>query len=486
MTDRLSDLLLSNVVDANGNVLSGAQVFFYRVGTSTKKDTYSDSAKTTANANPMVLDSAGRLPADVFMLTDEQYKVVLAPSTDTDPPTSPILTKDNVSPVRSTPVADIDALAKSANYTVLVGDKGKWINTDASSGAVTITLPAVATATNGFFVYVKKIDSSANAVTVDADAAETIDGSTTFELPNQYDTGLFMTDGTEWHAFIPTLTVPLPTEHLNGLVLSADSGDTANDVNITAGSARDDADSENMVLAAEITKQIDAAWAVGDDAGGLDTGAVADGNRYYIWLIKRIDTDVEDALFSLSASAPTMPTNYTKKRLIGFLDRVSAANTQLTKINTSTSVIQVIHTQDGAVNTGTTVIPLDDTIPQNTEGDEYMTLAVTPTDASNQLIIDVTVFGAHNSTGTDIIAALFQDSTADALAAGWAGRASAANSVAEVTFRHRMLAGTTSETDFKVRAGSPDAGTFTFNGSSAARLFGGVAASSITITEISQ
>ena len=175
MTDRLSDLLISSAIDASGNTLSGAQLFFYRVGTSTKKDTYSDSDKTIANANPLVLDSAGRLPSDVFMLTDEQYKIVLAPSTDTDPPTSPIFTRDNVSPVRSNPVADINTLAKGpGNYTVLIGDKGKWINVDASSGAVTITLPAVATATNGFFVYVKKVDSSVNAVTVDAVTSDVV------------------------------------------------------------------------------------------------------------------------------------------------------------------------------------------------------------------------------------------------------------------------------------------------------------------------
>ena len=484
MTDRLSDLLLSNVVDANGNVLSGAQVFFYRVGTSTKKDTYSDSAKTVANANPLVLDSAGRLPSDVFMLTDEQYKIVLAPSTDTDPPTSPILTKDNVSPVRSNPVADIDAISKSANYTVLIGDKGKWINVDASSGAVTITLPAVATATNGFFVYIKKTDSSSNQVIVDADGAETIDGSTTLSLASQYDTTLVTTDGTEWHAFVPSVTIPLPTDHLNGLILSADSGDTSNDVNLTSGSARDDADSENMVLASEITKQADAAWAVGDDQGGLDTGSIADGNRYYIWLIKRTDTDIEDGLFSLSSSAPTMPTNYTKKRLIGYFDRASGANENITKINTSSHIIQSIATQDGEVATGSTTLPSDDTIPQNTEGDEYMTVAITPQNANNVLEISVVAYLSHSSNAIQMTAALFQDSTANALAVGSAEMSNNSQPY-PIMFTHRMLAGTTSETTFKVRAGAGSVGTTTFNGGASARLYGGVFASSIIITEIS-
>jgi hypothetical protein len=47
-----------------------------------------------------------------------------------------------------------------------------------------------------------------------------------------------------------------------------------------------------------------------------------------------------------------------------------------------------------------------------------------------------------------------------------------------------MDAGTTSETTFKVRAGGEEAGTTTFNGVGGARKYGGVLASSITITEI--
>ncbi|BCU95174.1 MAG: hypothetical protein CM15mV8_0180 [Caudoviricetes sp.] len=40
-------------------------------------------------------------------------------------------------------------------------------------------------------------------------------------------------------------------------------------------------------------------------------------------------------------------------------------------------LLQQVHTQTGAVNTGTTIFPEDDSIPQNTEGDEYMTLSIT-------------------------------------------------------------------------------------------------------------
>ncbi|KKL67216.1 hypothetical protein LCGC14_2137230, partial [marine sediment metagenome] len=110
-----------------------------------------------------------------------------------------------------------------------------------------------------------------------------------------------------------------------GLVLSNDA-DTEHDINITAGKATDGADTHLIVLASEITKRIDAAWAAGDDAAGLDTGSVANDTLYAVWLIKRADTGIEDALFSLSFSSPTMPTDYDKKRLVGYVLTDGSAN----------------------------------------------------------------------------------------------------------------------------------------------------------------
>lgn len=115
-----------------------------------------------------------------------------------------------------------------------------------------------------------------------------------------------------------------PTGFLHGLTLSNNVTDATNDIDIATGKCRDSADGANMVLGSALTKRLDATWAVGTNQGGLDTGAIANGT-YHIWLIKRPDTGVVDALFSLSASAPTMPTNYTLKRRIGSIVRTGAA-----------------------------------------------------------------------------------------------------------------------------------------------------------------
>lgn len=112
----------------------------------------------------------------------------------------------------------------------------------------------------------------------------------------------------------------LPPKAISGLTWSNNVADATNDIDIAAGSARDATDATDLILSSAITKQSDATWAVGTNAGCLDSGAVGN-NDYYIWLIKRSDTAVVDALCSLSSTSPTMPTNYDYKRLIGWFKR---------------------------------------------------------------------------------------------------------------------------------------------------------------------
>jgi hypothetical protein len=118
--------------------------------------------------------------------------------------------------------------------------------------------------------------------------------------------------------------------HIWGLTTS-NGTDTAHDIDIAVGQAADNTDGTLMVLGSALTKQIDAAWAVGTAAGGLDgtesVGGTPDADTWYhMWLIMRSDTGVVDALFSESATAPTMPTNYDKKRRIGAVLTDGSAN----------------------------------------------------------------------------------------------------------------------------------------------------------------
>jgi hypothetical protein len=71
-----------------------------------------------------------------------------------------------------------------------------------------------------------------------------------------------------------------------------------------------------LALASAYTKTT-SSWAVGSGNGALDTGSIANTTWYHVWLIQRSDTGVVDVLVSTSASSPTMPTNYDRKRRIG-------------------------------------------------------------------------------------------------------------------------------------------------------------------------
>ena len=147
-------------------------------------------------------------------------------------------------------------------------------------------------------------------------------------------------------------------------------------------------------------------------------------------------------------------------------------------------VCQVVGNVSGAVATGTTAIPQDDTIPQITEGTEFMTQAITPKASTNKLLIEVHAFMSDSAASCAVTGALFQDSTANALAACQQFMATATGRVV-ILLRHLMTAGTTSSTTFRFRAG-PDAGsggTLTFNGIGGSRFYGGVTLSSMTITE---
>lgn len=111
----------------------------------------------------------------------------------------------------------------------------------------------------------------------------------------------------------------------------ANNGSDANhDIDFSAGKVLDTTGSAVLQLSSVLTKQIDAAWSVGDDAGGLDTGTVAADTDYGLWIVRRSDTGVVDAVFSLETGAlagpATPPTNYDQWRLVGMVHTDASAN----------------------------------------------------------------------------------------------------------------------------------------------------------------
>lgn len=94
-------------------------------------------------------------------------------------------------------VGAVYGATRSVTATGSVAASDYAIMVDATTAAVTINLPAAASNT-GRVLNVKKIDASGNAVTLDGNASETIDGATTLAIATQYQSYTVICDGTGW------------------------------------------------------------------------------------------------------------------------------------------------------------------------------------------------------------------------------------------------------------------------------------------------
>lgn len=83
--------------------------------------------------------------------------------------------------------------SQTSAYTV--AENIFWVRVDATSGAVTVTLPVSATR-KGRQIGVIKTDASGNAVTVSRSSSDVINGATTQSLASQYSRLVVIADGT--------------------------------------------------------------------------------------------------------------------------------------------------------------------------------------------------------------------------------------------------------------------------------------------------
>ena len=161
----------------------------------------------------------------------------------------------------------------------------------------------------------------------------------------------------------------------------------------------------------------------------------------------------------------------------------------MTKVNNIYSVnnlLNLVYSSTSSAIKITSTIPFDDTIPQQTEGQEILTATITPKNASNLLVIHYVGVTQHYDTvasANAITCALFQDSTANALAATNVQK----QHINPATLIYSMTAGTTSSTTFKIRVGiTPGKNVGGINQDAADnRLFGGTCNTSLTIYEYS-
>ncbi len=178
----LLPISLIQFFDNNGNPASGALCNVYEPGTTTDKDTYTTSALSTTNANPIVADSSGRFGL-AYIDDDDTYKLVITDSTAG----TTFVTADNL---ESPPDSGANSVVhtyttKSADYTVLAADNGKFIDFDASGGDRVATVNS-STLGNGFNVTIGR-RSTSGLVTITPGGGQVIDGESSYIIDTDYE-----------------------------------------------------------------------------------------------------------------------------------------------------------------------------------------------------------------------------------------------------------------------------------------------------------
>jgi hypothetical protein len=139
-------------------------------------------------------------------------------------------------------------------------------------------------------------------------------------------------------------------------------------------------------------------------------------------------------------------------------------------------MIQVVFSTNSAWATTSAAIPLDNTIPQNTEGGQFLSLAITPQSPSSVIFVEASAMLSIQG-----LTALFRSGQADALVSSWQDPNAA---MSPELLSHRLYLGNTTASTFTFRAGQSSAGPTDFNGFGSARYYGGVANSWMRIAEL--
>ena len=146
------------------------------------------------------------------------------------------------------------------------------------------------------------------------------------------------------------------------------------------------------------------------------------------------------------------------------------------------SVIQTQYAEYLANSNLTVTIPVDDTIPQNTEGTQVVSATITPVFITSRILVRFQgVFSC--SAVTTCAAALFRDAAVAALCAT-AVTEDAINYRRILSFEYLDSPSSTSALSYKVRVGPGAASTLRMNGTTASREFGGVERTTLTLQEI--
>jgi hypothetical protein len=200
---------------------------------------------------------------------------------------------------------------------------------------------------------------------------------------------------------------------LSGLTIANNATSPNTVIDTSAGVANAD-DSTTLMSLAAFSKNANAAWVVGSGNGCLDAGSsLAASTWYHVFVVARTDTGVVDQLCSTSATAPTLPTNYTKKRRIGsFRTNASAQILGFTQdgdyFRWTASVLDV-----NATNPGTSAVTRTLTVPSGVNVQAIINAQASYNGVGHGIGFYVSDLAANDEAPSPSVAPLMQAMTAD-------------------------------------------------------------------------
>lgn len=352
--------------DDSGNPLTGGKIYTYGAGTTTPAATYTTSAGTVANTNPIILDAAGRTPNEIWLPVGVLYKFVVKTSTDVligtfdglpainDPYSinSLLGSVTGTNTIAATATPAVTAYATGATYSFVA------VNTNTGAATLSIDGLAAKSITKNGSVALTAGDIQAGKLTwVEYDG-------TTFQLLNNIIYGGSITNGT-----INSLTAPMSVANggtgvatiaANSVVLGNGvaavqtvAPSTSGNVLVSDGTTWNSTPFAGPVIGAYSGLKVVTTTTTSltvtanylvlgaatgsytastvsatvqtsvSGAGGLDTGTIANNTWYSVWIIYNGST--VSGLLSTSATTPTLPSGYTYKARVGWVRYATAA-----------------------------------------------------------------------------------------------------------------------------------------------------------------
>lgn len=367
-----------------------------------------------------------------------------------------------------------DVVFVTSNVTVDSTYSGKMIVVDTTSGAVTVTLPQISTLTLPFNLGVKKNSSDGNAVSIVRSGTDTIDGGTSKSI-SITDAGCTLIADTdpspdEW----TTADFGQTIGNMTVDTFSGDGAATGFTLSTAPGSANN-----AQVYVSGLRSATSAYSIVGTTLTFVSAPPLGTGNiQVVIGTTLPIGTPSDGTVSTTKLGGDVTTAG---KALLDDAD----ASAQRTTLGVYDAIVGRAYAEYTSAGTDLTVaIPVDDTVPQNTEGTEVLSVAYAAKTTTNRLRLRFIAFGGQTSGSTKtIVAAIFGSDSASAKVA--TAQQTVTGSLNSLCVEVEITPGTTSSRTYSVRVGTADGTAMRLNGiPSLGRYFGGAARATLVIEEI--